>query len=200
MPISNIAIHDKEKTIRNFESVKLINEVCLPYPIEGLSYVKKYSYSSVFRYSEGLPLKICGSRVCSHKATKRQIHRKHLPQFELLRCGCRRPAPAPPPPAAEPYCAHVTAMLNIFITKMIHKKKSKHILAEAALHFNRSIEDLDQEIREHLGLSPEVPYVTVVIVSPHSRYFSLQIEEFGPTILHPSLMRVGSCSRPFTPT
>ncbi|XP_072930290.1 uncharacterized protein [Epargyreus clarus] len=53
----------------------------------------------------------------------------------------------------------VKAMLEIFISKMVKMGKRKGILKEAAEHFTRPALVLDSEIRKHLGLSPDGPYI-----------------------------------------
>ncbi|GBP92122.1 hypothetical protein EVAR_47874_1 [Eumeta japonica] len=49
-PNADISVNDMNKTIWYFERVELINKVRVPYPIEGLSYVKEDSYGFLFRF------------------------------------------------------------------------------------------------------------------------------------------------------
>ncbi|XP_026758693.1 uncharacterized protein LOC113518119 [Galleria mellonella] len=52
----------------------------------------------------------------------------------------------------------VKAMLEVFVSKMTRLTKKKDVLKEAAIHFTRPAEVLDQEIRERLGLPTHGPY------------------------------------------
>ncbi|XP_041987072.1 uncharacterized protein LOC121738874 [Aricia agestis] len=52
----------------------------------------------------------------------------------------------------------VKAMLEVFVSKMVHANKKTGIMKMAAEHFTRPIEELDSEIRQRLSLPPNVPY------------------------------------------
>ncbi|KAJ8737728.1 hypothetical protein PYW08_000323 [Mythimna loreyi] len=53
----------------------------------------------------------------------------------------------------------ILAMLKIFIAKVTRRRKRKDLMTEAALHFTRPYEELDEEIRTFLESPPEGPYV-----------------------------------------
>ncbi|XP_059046185.1 uncharacterized protein LOC131841842 isoform X2 [Achroia grisella] len=68
----------------------------------------------------------------------------------------------------------VRAMMEIFVSKMACLRKRKDVLKEAALHFTRPVEILDQEIRERLDLPPHGPYTKKN--KPTYKYEDLDLE------------------------
>lgn len=52
-------------------------------------------------------------------------------------------------------------MLANFIKTMVHSKKRKEILKEAAEYFTRPAADLDDEIKKTLGIET-LPYIKVI--------------------------------------
>ncbi|KAJ0183764.1 hypothetical protein K1T71_000187 [Dendrolimus kikuchii] len=61
-------------------------------------------------------------------------------------------------PCQRECITRIKAMLDMFVCEILHTAKRKFILLEAAKHFTRPVEELDQEIRKRLNLPPEGPY------------------------------------------